>query len=272
MSNSSGTKSESPLRKQGAESESPRRKAGGGPSSAGGFQTPSNPVKDFAIEVQNLHKSYRMGRSTLHVLRGVSFSVERGKFVSVVGASGSGKSTLLHLIGLLDRADEGTVSLDSVKVDTISPLRRNAIRCRDVGFIFQFYHLLPELNVLENVLLPAKVEHSLPAWLAKRSQATQTAMETLNRLGLADRLKHRPKELSGGERQRVAIARALMNQPKVLLADEPTGNLDSKTGQQIMDLLKSFNQAGQTILMVTHDAGLASQTDQTLHLRDGRLV
>jgi lipoprotein-releasing system ATP-binding protein len=229
-------------------------------------------MSNSAIEVKNLHKSYRMGRSLLNVLRGVSFSVAAGKFVSIVGSSGSGKSTLLHLIGLLDKADEGSVSLDGLVVDKVSSLRRNAIRCRDVAFIFQFYHLLPELNVLENVLLPAKVEYSTLAWLSKRSQAAQTAIATLEKLGLADRLKHRPKELSGGERQRVAIARALMNQPKIILADEPTGNLDSKTGQQIMDVLKTFNQAGQTILMVTHDASLAGQTDQTLHLRDGRLV
>jgi lipoprotein-releasing system ATP-binding protein len=225
-----------------------------------------------AIEVKNLHKSYRMGRSLLHVLRGVSFSVAAGRFVSIVGSSGSGKSTLLHLIGLLDSPDDGSVALDGLVVDKVSASRRNTIRCRDVAFIFQFYHLLPELNVLENVLLPAKVEYSMFAWLSKRSQATQSAVATLEKLGLADRLKHRPKELSGGERQRVAIARALMNKPKIILADEPTGNLDSKTGQQIMDVLKTFNQAGQTILMVTHDVSLAGQTDQTLHLRDGRLV
>ena len=213
-----------------------------------------------------------MGRTDLHVLKGVSFRIRGGEFVAVVGASGSGKSTLLHLIGLLDRPDEGTISLDGVDVGPLSPGKRNRIRCRDVGFVFQFYHLLPELSVLENVLLPAKVDSSIAGWFGRRESCGAVALETLEKLGLKDRLTHRPKELSGGERQRVAIARALMNRPKVLLADEPTGNLDSKTGQQIMDVLGGFNKAGQTILMVTHDSALAAQAHRILHLRDGRLV
>jgi lipoprotein-releasing system ATP-binding protein len=227
---------------------------------------------ELAIRVKDIEKSYTMGRVELQVLKGVSFSVRKNEFVAVVGASGSGKSTLLHLIGLLDRPDEGDIWLDGVDVAKIGAGRRNRIRCRDVGFVFQFYHLLPELSVLENVLLPAKVDFSITAWLGRRHQVRQDALAMAERLGLKDRLKHRPKELSGGERQRVAIARALMNRPKVLLADEPTGNLDSKTGQQIMDVLRSFNKGGQTILMVTHDSALASQADRILHIRDGRLV
>ncbi|MFB3893046.1 MAG: ABC transporter ATP-binding protein [Phycisphaerae bacterium] len=229
-------------------------------------------MSEPAIKVRGLHKSYRMGSEKLEVLRGVSFSMQAGEFAAIVGASGSGKSTLLHLVGLLDKPDSGTVLFEGVDTGKLSPMRRNRIRCRDVGFVFQFYHLLPELNVLENVLLPAKVDSSLAGWFARRWGARARAIETLEKIGLKERLKHRPRELSGGERQRVAIARALMNRPKVLLADEPTGNLDSTIGQQILDVLKGFNKAGQTILMVTHDAALAAQTHRILHLRDGRLA
>jgi lipoprotein-releasing system ATP-binding protein len=206
------------------------------------------------------------------VLRGVSFSVERGQFVTIVGASGSGKSTLLHLVGLLDRHDSGQLILEGQDIAEISSARRNHIRCRDIGFVFQFYHLLPEFNVLENTMLPASVDSSIPAWPTRRKQSRMHAMELLERMGLSERLKHRPKELSGGERQRVAIARALMNKPKLLLADEPTGNLDSRTGQSIMDILKELNTiSGQTILMVTHDVGLTKQSHRVMHLRDGHL-
>jgi len=229
-------------------------------------------MSDTAIQVIGLHKSYRLGRVTLHVLRGVSFSVPRGAFAAIVGASGSGKSTLLHLIGLLDRPDRGRVMLDGVDAEGLSAKQRNAIRCRDVGFVFQFYHLLPELNVLENTLLPAKVACPMTSWPGRRGHARRHAREILDRLGLAERLKHRPSELSGGERQRVAIARALMNHPKVLLADEPTGNLDSRTGRQILDVLGQFHRQGQTILMVSHDASIAAQADPIFHLRDGKLA
>ena len=225
-----------------------------------------------AIQVQGLHKSYRMGRSDIHVLRGVNLTVRKGEFVCVVGASGSGKSTLLHLIGLLDRPDRGTVLLNGADAASLSPRARNRIRCRDVGFVFQFYHLLPELTVLENVLLPGKVDVSTLGWFPCRAARRKNAMGILDQMGLADRLKHRPKELSGGERQRVAIARALINSPKIVLADEPTGNLDSKTGKTIMDILEQFNRrTGQTLLMVTHDASLAQRANRILHLTDGRL-
>jgi len=224
------------------------------------------------IQAEQLHKTYRLGKAQLKVLRGVSFGVNPGQFVAIVGASGSGKSTLLHLIGLLDRPDKGKVFLEGVDVGGLSAGRRNRMRCWDVGFVFQFYHLLGELNILENTLAPAMVARSLGRWFAARRSARAEGREILERLGLGERLRHRPSELSGGERQRVAIARALINSPKVLLADEPTGNLDSKTGRHIMSILKQFNeQRGQTILMVTHDASLASQADRVLHLRDGRL-
>ncbi len=223
------------------------------------------------IDARNLHKSYRMGRQDLHVLRGVSLSVKRGEFVAILGASGSGKSTLLHLLGLLDGADAGKVVLDGLNGTDLMSAERDRIRHNDVGFVFQFYHLLGELNVLENTLLPAMTAASPLRWSAVRSGARKRAIELLDRLGLSERLNHRPRELSGGERQRVAIARALINSPKILLADEPTGNLDSKAGRRIMELLKTFNQAGQTIVMVTHDKDLAVAATRVLHLRDGRL-
>ena len=229
-------------------------------------------MNDAAISVADLRKSYHLGRTTLKVLRKVSFEVAGGQFAAIVGTSGSGKSTLLHLVGLLDRPDEGRILLDGVDVASLSAAARNRIRCKDVGFVFQFYHLLPELNVLENVLLPAKVNASTVEWVSRRSAMRDRAAGTLQAVGLAERLRHRPKELSGGERQRVAIARALMNRPKILLVDEPTGNLDSKTGKQIMNVLKDCNQQrGQTILMVTHDTSLAGEADRILELRDGRL-
>ena len=229
-------------------------------------------MSDLAIHVRGLHKSYRMGRTDLHVLCGLGFDVRKGEFVAIVGSSGSGKSTLLHLIGLLDRPDKGHIELAGLEAERLSAAKRNRIRCRDIGFVFQFYYLLPELNVMENVLLPAKVRVSAVGWPTHRRLARRRAVELLEHLGLKERLRHRPKELSGGERQRVAIARALINQPQVLLADEPTGNLDSKTGRRIMDVLKLFHDdVNQTVLMVTHDSALAEQADRILHLNDGRL-
>ncbi|MCP4374766.1 MAG: ABC transporter ATP-binding protein [bacterium] len=228
--------------------------------------------KSPAILVEGVHKTYRLGRQDLHVLRGVSCNISEGEFVSIVGASGSGKSTLLHLIGLLDRADKGNIALAGESVSGLSSGSRNRIRRHDVGFVFQFYHLFSELNVLDNAMLPAMVDTPLPKWLSRRKSHRAKAMAVLEEVGLADRLKHRPRELSGGERQRVAIARALMNEPDILLADEPTGNLDSKTGAKIMKLLKRYSDKGQTILMVTHDSNIASQTDRVLHLVDGQMT
>ena len=225
-----------------------------------------------AIVVENVSKSYCMGPVELKVLRNVSFDIPEGQFAAVVGASGSGKSTLLHLVGLLDRADKGSIFLNGTDTTSMRTGQRNKIRCNDVGFVFQFYHLLGELNVLENVLLPAKVNASVAQWIFRRSAQRKKAEEILDAIGLSERLKHRPSELSGGERQRVAIARALMNHPKILLADEPTGNLDSATGRQIMDVLKGWNRKNnQTLLMVTHDMALAGDADKILTLKDGRL-
>jgi lipoprotein-releasing system ATP-binding protein len=250
----------------------PAQPASPGPAGPAAGQ-PARSDQAGAIEVIGVHKSYRLGKTSLHVLRGVSFRIEPGEFVAVVGASGSGKSTLLHLLGLLDRPDRGEVHLGGVNVETLSASQRDRMRCREIGFVFQFYHLLPELNVLENVLLPAKVDASTVAWLSRRAAKRAQAAGMLQRVDLQDRLLHRPKELSGGERQRVAIARALMNLPKFLLADEPTGNLDSQTGKQILTVVREVSrQIKQTVVMVTHDADLAAGADRVLHLRDGKLA
>ena len=224
------------------------------------------------IDVRQLSKSYRMGRVDLHVLKQVSLSVAPGEFVAVVGASGSGKSTLLHLIGLLDRPDAGSIALDGVDAAHLSARRRNRVRRGDVGFVFQFYHLLGELNVLENVLIARMTGTSMLRWPAGSCEARRAARELLGMLGLGDRLGHRPRELSGGERQRVAIARALVNHPRILLADEPTGNLDRATGGEILNVLKHFHiDRGQTIVMVTHDQAIADRADRIIHLVDGRI-
>ena len=226
-------------------------------------------MSDTIIHVGGLKKSYRMGRATVRVLSGLDLAVQRGEFLAVVGASGSGKSTLLHLMGLLDRPDEGSITLEGMDVTGLPDRVRARLRHEDIGFVFQFYHLLPELNVLENVQLAQMTG----PWLRRRKEARDEAIALLTRLGLKDRLRHRPGALSGGERQRVAIARALANHPKLLLADEPTGNLDSKTGHGILAVLMEFNKrSAQTLVMVTHDESLAREADRIVHLRDGKLA
>jgi lipoprotein-releasing system ATP-binding protein len=222
------------------------------------------------MRLQDIHKTYRMGPATLQVLRGVSASIDEGEFVAIMGASGSGKSTLLHIAGALDHPDQGRVLFDGRDLASISRHDRHALRNRAFGFVFQFYHLLPELNVLENTLLPGMV--SAPAWkaLVRARPNKDLAIDLLNQFGLADRLKHRPAQLSGGERQRVAIARALINRPALLLADEPTGNLDSKTGGTIMEvLIRLHREERQSILLVTHDLHVAKMADRVIELEDG---
>ena len=223
------------------------------------------------IQAKNLHKSYKMGKARLEVLKGVDFSAEKGAFVAIVGASGSGKSTLLHILGALDKPDKGSVSYDQQQLHTFRASRLNRYRNRDVGFVFQFYHLLDELTVLENTMAPAMASVSIAGWLKIKAKIKERALMQLDRLGLKDRLKHRPFELSGGERQRVAIARALINEPKLLLADEPTGNLDSRTGHGILEILKELNTEGQTIIMVTHDERIATQAGRIVRLADGKV-
>ena len=227
--------------------------------------------QNILIRANGLYKSYRMGLAEVSVLKGLDLSVRRGQFVAVVGASGSGKSTLLHILGALDRPDKGSVSFEGRDLDRISATELNRFRNRTVGFVFQFYHLLDELTVLENVLLPAMVGGSFVRWLLSASGAKKRAGNLLEQLGLAGRARHRPYELSGGERQRVAIGRALMNEPKLLLADEPTGNLDWATGNGILNTLEDLSRAGQTIVMVTHNEEVAQRAGRIVTLADGRL-
>lgn len=223
------------------------------------------------LHATGIHKSYGTGRAEVRVLRGAALDATEGEFLVIMGASGCGKSTLLHVLGALDAPDRGTVEFRGKSVFDQSPAVRGRYRNHDVGFVFQFYHLLPELNVLENVVVPRLVAHSFWSWRLNRRASRKEAAELLDRMGLADRARHRPNELSGGEKQRVAIARALINRPALLLADEPTGNLDEKTGGGILRLLVELNKAGQTIIMVTHDAKVASLAHRRVHLTEGTI-
>jgi lipoprotein-releasing system ATP-binding protein len=219
-----------------------------------------------------LEKAYRKGRNIVPVLHGVDLSVDRGEFVAVVGSSGSGKSTLMHLLGLLDSPDAGHVALDGRRIDNMSDRRREAIRNHTLGFIFQFYHLLPELSALENVMLPHMIRESVLSYWPRRREIRNEATALLERVGLGHRLTHRPNELSGGEMQRAAIARALSGGPEILLADEPTGNLDAATGQGVIELLRDLNrERGLTMMMVTHDHNIAQQADRIVRLAEGRI-
>jgi len=222
--------------------------------------------------VRSLRKTYRSGDALLEVLRGVDFDLATGEFVSIVGQSGSGKSTLLHLMGLLDAADSGSIDLEGVRIDGLSALRRDRLRNTAIGMVFQSYHLLPELDALENVLAPLMVRHGVLDWLRVRREAHDTARGLLDRFGLGGRLRHKPRQLSGGEMQRVAIARALVTRPRVLLADEPTGNLDEATGGGILETLCELNRAdGLSIVLVTHDAAVARRADRIVRLAAGRV-
>ena len=225
------------------------------------------------LAAENVFKTYRLGRVDVPVLKGTTLRVHAGEWLAVHGASGSGKSTLLHLLGDLDRADpgRGEVHFEGRSLASLSHRQRNHYRNRSIGFVFQFYHLLPELNVLENTLLPALVGMGRFTYYRRIGELRRRAGELLGSFGLGHRLRHRPAELSGGERQRVAIARALMNAPRVLLADEPTGNLDEKTGAGILDLIAAQHDVGLTIVMVTHDAAIASRSDRIVRLHDGRI-
>lgn len=226
------------------------------------------------LAADNVRKTYRLGRVDVPVLLGASLAVRRGEWVAVLGASGSGKSTLLHLMGGLDQPDDdgGELWFEDQSLHAMSQRAINRYRNKAVGFVFQFYHLLPELNVLENTMLPALVGVGRWRYYAIRAELRARAAAILESFGLGHRLKHRPRELSGGERQRVAIARALMNQPEVLLADEPTGNLDAHTGGEILDLIAAQHRNGLTIVMVTHDRSIAARADRIVELRDGRVV
>ena len=224
------------------------------------------------LATHGLMKSYWKGRNEVPVLRGVELEVEHGELLAVVGASGSGKSTLLHLLGLLDAPDAGAVLLEGARIDDRPPGERDVLRNRTFGFIFQFYHLLPELTALENVLMPHLIGRSLWSYRRQRHPLRHEATALLERVGLGHRLTHRPAELSGGEMQRAAIARALAGRPAVLLADEPTGNLDAGSGQGILELLRDLNrERGLTMIVVTHDQNIAAQADRVVRLAQGRI-
>src|SRR5882724_570550 len=223
-------------------------------------------MSDLLLSAKNVRKTYLLGNRSLEVLRGVDVEMKRGEFLALRGASGAGKSTLLHLLGGLDAPNDGEVWLAGRNLAGLSRRELARLRNEEVGFIFQAYYLLPELDALENVCLPARMARTAAADAARRGR------ELLARVGLKERMEHKPYELSGGEQQRVAIARALINEPALILADEPTGNLDSHTGQEIIDLLCSLREERKmTLVMATHDSTLASRAEKTIHLVDGQI-
>jgi len=215
------------------------------------------------VEIQHVYKTYNMGEQQVHALRDVSLVFEEGAYVAIMGPSGSGKSTLLNLLGCLDRPTSGSYLLSGQDVSRLSDDQLSDIRSRELGFIFQSYNLIPQLNVLENIEVPLYYQG------LSETQSRARAEELAGTVGLGDRLKHRPSELSGGQQQRAAIARALANQPVVLLADEPTGNLDSVTGEEILALLDEVHDQGRTIIMVTHDQGVARRASRVVRMADG---
>ena len=225
------------------------------------------------LGARKVRRVYRQGGGSLEVLKGVSLEVDTGGFVVIVGPSGAGKSTLLHILGLLDTPTGGQVWFEGKNLTRFSRARQARLRNELFGFVFQFFHLLPDFTALENVTLPAMVGAGILAWPARRKAALNRAKELLARVGLSERMTHRPRQLSGGEQQRVAICRALMNSPQLLLLDEPTGNLDSKTGREILNLVHGLNQdEGQTVVMVTHDPAATERATRIITLRDGAVV
>ena len=218
------------------------------------------------IEIKDLHKSYQMGSNSLHVLKGINFSVEAGELVAIMGSSGSGKSTLLNILGMLDEANEGSYELDGVPIKNLNETKAAQYRNKFLGFVFQSFNLINYKTAAENVALPLYYQ-KMP-----RKERQEKAIKYLEQVGLKDWATHLPSELSGGQKQRVAIARAMAAEPKVLLADEPTGALDSKTSYEVMDLIQKINDAGNTILVVTHEPDIADMCKRIVHLKDGVIV
>jgi ABC-type lipoprotein export system ATPase subunit len=225
-----------------------------------------------ALEARGICRAYTMAHETIPVLDGLELRLSPGETVSVVGASGSGKTTMIHVLGLLDRPDSGTLTIDGEDVLAASGSRRAQLRNRHLGFVFQFYHLVNELTALENVSLPARIGAGFLPSAGERSAWTDRAHQLLDKVGLSGRERHRPNQLSGGERQRVAIARALMNRPTVLFCDEPTGNLDPRTSRGVQELLFEIGAETRAMLLVTHDEAFARRCGRVLRLKDGKLV
>ena len=224
-------------------------------------------MAEIVVRLENVVKTYSMGESEVHALRGISFQIEQGEFLSIMGPSGSGKSTCMNMIGCLDRPTSGIVEINGKETAKMTEKELAVLRNQTVGFVFQQYHLIPSMNVLENVMLPVKYAH------VEHSERVERAEEALEAVGLGERMKHRPHELSGGQKQRVAIARAMVTQPKILLADEPTGALDSTTGKQVMELFRQINtEKGTTIIIVTHDPRIGESTKRCIRILDGQLV
>ncbi|MGB2981915.1 MAG: ABC transporter ATP-binding protein [Candidatus Zixiibacteriota bacterium] len=222
---------------------------------------------DIVLEGIDIHKSFQTGAETLHVLKGVNIGIRRGEIVSVVGASGVGKSTLLHILGALDRPTEGKVRLDSTDVFALSDKKLAHLRNKTVGFVFQFHHLLPEFSALENVMMPRLIAGEDISLIREKAEGF------LSEVGLGERIHHKPGELSGGERQRVAVARALVNEPQIVIADEPSGNLDKATGEELHNLISELNQKkGQTFIIATHNQLLAQRAHRIITLVDGKAV
>lgn len=237
------------------------------------IRNPQSAIVKVILSANGVTKTYRKGAVEVPVLRGADLEVHDGEMLAIVGQSGSGKSTLMHVLATLDAPDAGEVHYCEQRIDTLSRRRRDTLRNTDLGMIFQAYHLLPEMTALENVLAPAMIRHGVFAYLGKRRELKRRAAGLLERVGLGHRLTHKPRELSGGEMQRTAIARALMNEPRLLLADEPTGNLDAATGEGVLELLRDLNQSdGLTVVMVTHDRGIAARADRTVTLVEGRVA
>ena len=218
------------------------------------------------VELRDITKIYHLGGEEIRALDGVSLDIETGEFISIIGPSGSGKSTLMHILGCLDTPTSGTLQLDGVMIHNASPRQLAGIRNRKIGFVFQFFNLLPKLNVMQNVELPM-VYSGLSA-----RQRRERALDALRLVEMDNRAKHRPSQLSGGQQQRTAIARALVNNPRILFADEPTGNLDSHTGEVILELFRKLNQEGRTIILVTHDPEIAAVTPRKIEIRDGKIA
>jgi lipoprotein-releasing system ATP-binding protein len=235
--------------------------------------TPASYEEGTLIAAHRVTKAYRKGNLQVPVLKGVDFAVEPGEFVAIIGQSGSGKSTLLHLLGTLDKPDAGEIHFAGKRIDQLPARERDQIRNRSLGMIFQFYHLLPELSTLENVLTPIMIQLGLWSYWTSRAKYVERAKHLLELVGMSHRLNHKPCELSGGEMQRTAIARALMANPVLLLADEPTGNLDSTNGREVLALLRRLNQEeGLSVVMVTHDDAIAQQADRTVKIVEGLVV